>query len=155
MGHPLYPQKVNNNIPSGGQIEAVVHFRENENGDIDYQNGDNDDDIDIGDVLVDSQNNKYVLSKPKDSTAPLIDHHLVMDIIMVLLICLPFGMLCEKVALPTLFGYVMTGVLLGPSGLNVLKSMVSPLKDTPTICFLAEIWSEMIVWSFRHTWYHF
>ena len=90
----------------------------------------NSDDIDIGDVLVDSQNNKYVLSKPKDSTAPLIDHHLVMDIIMVLLICLPFGMLCEKVALPTLFGYVMTGVLLGPSGLNVLKSMVSPLAGT-------------------------
>lgn len=115
---------VNNNIPSGGQIEAVVHFRENENGDIDYQNGDSDDDIDIGDVLVDSQNNKYVLSKPKDSTSPLIDHHLVMDIIMVLLICLPFGMLCEKIGLPTLFGYVMTGVLLGPSGLNVLKSMV-------------------------------
>ena len=46
---------------------------------------------------------------------------------MVLLICLPFGMLCEKIALPTLFGYVMTGVLLGPSGLNVLKSMVSLL----------------------------
>ena len=130
MSRPLNPQKVNNNIPSGGQIEAVVHFRENENGDIDYQNGDNDDDIDIGDVLVDSQNNKYVLSKPKDSTAPLIDHHLVMDIIMVLLICLPFGMLCEKVALPTLFGYVMTGVLLGPSGLNVLKSMVSLLAGT-------------------------
>ena len=40
------------------------------------------------------------------------------------LICLPFGMLCEKIGLPTLFGYVMTGVLLGPSGLNVLKSMV-------------------------------
>ena len=29
------------------------------------------------------------------------------------------------------------------------------VKDTPTICFLVEIWSEMIVWSYRHTWYHF
>ena len=39
--------------------------------------------------------------------------------------CLPFGALCEKIGLPTLFGYVMTGVVLGPSGLNVIKSMVS------------------------------
>ena len=43
---------------------------------------------------------------------------------MVLLICLPFGILCEKIGLPTLFGYVMTGVMLGPSGLNIIKSMV-------------------------------
>ena len=43
---------------------------------------------------------------------------------MVLLICLPFGIFCEKIGLPTLFGYVMTGVLLGPSGLNIIKSMV-------------------------------
>jgi len=43
---------------------------------------------------------------------------------MVLLVCFPLGAACEKVGFPTLFGYVMTGVFLGPSGLNVLKSMV-------------------------------
>ena len=111
-----------NNLSNSGQIEAVMHIRENlateEGLDDDYE-------LDSGDILVDSQNNKYVLSKPKDSTSPLIDHHLVMDIIMVLLVCLPLGMICEKLCLPTLFGYVMTGVLLGPSGLNCLKSMVS------------------------------
>ena len=107
--------------------------------------------------MVDSQNNKYVLSKPKDSTAPLIDHHLVMDIIMVLLICLPFGMLCEKIALPTLFGYVMTGVLLGPSGLNVLKSMVSLLapytskSDTISVIVVAENQIYHIL-KFRSRW---
>ena len=47
-----------------------------------------------------------------------------MDLIIVLLVCLPLGMICEKLCLPTLFGYVMTGVLLGPSGVNCLKSMV-------------------------------
>ena len=30
-----------------------------------------------------------------------------------------------------------------------------PLKDTPTICFLAKMWSEVIIWSFHHTWYHY
>ena len=29
------------------------------------------------------------------------------------------------------------------------------LKDTPTICFLAKLWSKVIIWSFQHTWYHF
>jgi len=29
------------------------------------------------------------------------------------------------------------------------------LKDTPTIWFLAEIWSDVIIRSFRQTWYHF
>ena len=28
------------------------------------------------------------------------------------------------------------------------------LKDTPTISFLAEIWSEVIIRSFRHARYH-
>ena len=63
---------------------------------------------------------------------------------MVLLICLPFGMLCEKVALPTLFGYVMTGVLLGPSGLNVLKSMVSPLNDHIVLAFEGQVSHSLI-----------
>ena len=29
------------------------------------------------------------------------------------------------------------------------------VKDTPTICFLAEIWSDVIIWSFRKTSNHF
>lgn len=62
---------------NGGQIEAVMHIREGtetDDDDDEYQNVE----IDSNDILVDAQNNKYVLSKPKDSTAPLIDHHLVM-----------------------------------------------------------------------------
>ena len=29
------------------------------------------------------------------------------------------------------------------------------LKDTPTICFLAKMWSEVIIWSFHNTWYQY
>ena len=59
---------------SAGQIVAVIHLRDND----ELNSDDNSVEIDSSDILVDSQNNKYVLSKPKDSTAPLIDHHLVM-----------------------------------------------------------------------------
>ena len=31
----------------------------------------------------------------------------------------------------------------------------SNFKDNPTLCILAEILSEMIMWSFYHTLYHF
>ena len=36
-----------------------------------------------------------------------------------------------------------------------LSVLMSALKDTPTICFFVEIWPEMIIWSFCHTWYRF
>jgi len=28
------------------------------------------------------------------------------------------------------------------------------VKDTLTICFLMEMWSEVVIWSFCHTWNH-
>ncbi|CAG5088300.1 Oidioi.mRNA.OKI2018_I69.PAR.g11802.t2.cds [Oikopleura dioica] len=110
----------------GRQIEAVMHIRENTNPVVHKEGVEDDDEpeIDSSDVLVDSQNNKYVLSKPKDSTSPLIDHHLVMDLITLLLMSFPMGAVCERLGLPPLFGYIMTGVFLGPSGINNLKSMV-------------------------------
>jgi len=67
---------MNDGTLNGGQIEAVMHIREQ--NEIDGESEDENVEIDSSDILVDSQNNKYVLSKPKDSTAPLIDHHLVM-----------------------------------------------------------------------------
>ena len=37
------------------------------------------------------------------------------------------------------------------TSLGRIKSHRFIFKDTPTICFLTEIWLETIVWSFRHT----
>ena len=49
----------------GRQIEAVMHIRENTNPVVHKEGVEDDDEpeIDSSDVLVDSQNNKYVLSK--------------------------------------------------------------------------------------------
>ena len=80
--------------------------------------------IDAADILVDSQNNKYVLSKPKDTTSPLVNHHFANDIMLLLLTALPLGILCHWFGLPCLFGYLMTGVLIGPSGFNQIEHVV-------------------------------
>ncbi|XP_069904641.1 transmembrane and coiled-coil domain-containing protein 3 isoform X2 [Oryctolagus cuniculus] len=75
-------------------------------------------------MLIDSQNNQYVLTKPRDSTMPRADHHLIKDIVTIGMLSLPCGWLCTAIGLPTMFGYVICGVLLGPSGLNSIKSIV-------------------------------
>jgi len=41
------------------------------------------------------------------------------------------------------------------STIKCFFTLYACLKDTPTICFLAKIWPEVIIWSFRHTWCHF
>ncbi|XP_073805376.1 transmembrane and coiled-coil domain-containing protein 3 isoform X1 [Danio rerio] len=75
-------------------------------------------------MLIDSQNNQYVLTKPRDATIPRADHHFIKDVVCVVMLSLPCGWLCTLMGLPPMFGYIICGVLLGPSGLNSIKSMV-------------------------------
>ncbi|XP_062384100.1 transmembrane and coiled-coil domain-containing protein 3 isoform X1 [Sardina pilchardus] len=75
-------------------------------------------------MLIDSQNNQYVLTKPRDSTMSRADHHFIKDIISIVILSLPCGWLCIQLGLPPMFGYIICGVLLGPSGINSIKSMV-------------------------------
>ncbi|XP_045567672.1 transmembrane and coiled-coil domain-containing protein 3 [Salmo salar] len=75
-------------------------------------------------MLIDSQNNQYVLTKPRDSTMPRSDQHFIKDLVSVVMLSLPCGWLCTMMGLPPMFGYIICGVLLGPSGLNSIKSMV-------------------------------
>lgn len=43
------------------------------------------------------------------------------DIVTIVMLSLPCGWLCTAVGLPSMFGHVICGVLLGPSGLNSIK----------------------------------
>lgn len=47
------------------------------------------------------------------------------DLVSVVMLSLPCGWLCTLMGLPPMFGYIVCGVLLGPSGLNSIK-----VKDT-------------------------
>ncbi len=55
------------------------------------------------------------------------------DLVCVVMLSLPCGWLCTLMGLPLMFGYIICGVLLGPSGLNSIK--VSHL-DTQSVISL-------------------
>jgi len=75
-------------------------------------------------VLVDATNNLYVLAKPKDSTVPYEDVHLLMDVVKVLSAAWAAGTAVTYIGLPSIFGATMAGIVLGPSGLNTIRVRV-------------------------------
>jgi hypothetical protein len=75
-------------------------------------------------VLIDPQSNQYTLSRPQDTTVPHEDHNLLYDFLLLYLCCFVFGSVSSLARAPPVFGYIFSGVLLGPSGLNWLKSVV-------------------------------
>lgn len=75
-------------------------------------------------MLIDSSNNQYILSRPRDITVPIEDHHLVRDIVKLLVLCFIFGVFCSFFRVPPLFGYIFAGVVIGPVGYNAIASVV-------------------------------
>ncbi|XP_078415725.1 transmembrane and coiled-coil domain-containing protein 3 [Cetorhinus maximus] len=113
-----------NKLVRGGNVEAVIRVEEDEEG---HRRNFSVHEVEGGlglSMLIDSQNNQYILTKPRDSTIPRADIHLIKDIIFIVLVSLPCGWICILMGLPTMFGYIVCGVLLGPSGLNHIKSIV-------------------------------
>nr|XP_061830701.1 transmembrane and coiled-coil domain-containing protein 3-like isoform X3 [Nerophis lumbriciformis]XP_061830702.1 transmembrane and coiled-coil domain-containing protein 3-like isoform X3 [Nerophis lumbriciformis] len=116
----------NNKQMHGVNVEAVLRVGEDEeDGGKRNMSSQREEEEDLGlSMLIDSQNNQYVLTKPRDSTMPRADHHFMKDLVSMVMLSLPCGWLCNLVGLPPMFGYIICGVLLGPSGLNSIKSMV-------------------------------
>ncbi|KAM3877164.1 transmembrane and coiled-coil domain-containing protein 3 [Diretmus argenteus] len=117
----------NNKQMKGVNVEAVLRVEDDEEDGGKRKNMSRrkevEDDLGLS-MLIDSQNNQYVLTKPRDSTMPRADHHFIKDVVSVVMLSLPCGWLCSLMGLPPMFGYIICGVLLGPSGLNSIKSMV-------------------------------
>ncbi|XP_043995892.1 transmembrane and coiled-coil domain-containing protein 3 [Gambusia affinis] len=117
----------NNKQMKGVNVEAVLRVEEDEDKGGKAKNKSTQKEVedDLGlSMLIDSQNNQYVLTKPRDSTMPRADHHFIKDLVSVVMLSLPCGWICTLVGLPPMFGYIICGVLLGPSGLNSIKSIV-------------------------------
>uniref|UniRef100_U3J557 Transmembrane and coiled-coil domains 3 n=1 Tax=Anas platyrhynchos platyrhynchos TaxID=8840 RepID=U3J557_ANAPP len=116
--------KIQSNREIGVNFEAVLRVEEDEaNSKRNASKREVEDDLGLS-MLIDSQNNQYILTKPRDSTIPRADHHFIKDIVTIGMLSLPCGWLCTTIGLPTMFGYIICGVLLGPSGLNSIKSIV-------------------------------
>lgn len=109
----------------GASIEAVVRINADEE---EQKDSDNDnatlrepgEENDMS-ILVDSQSNQFVLAKAKDATVPHEDVHFIKDIIFILVLSFLGSCICTLVHLPTMFAFVISGMLLGPSGINVIK----------------------------------
>ncbi|XP_074521982.1 transmembrane and coiled-coil domain-containing protein 3 isoform X2 [Halichoeres trimaculatus] len=116
----------NNKQMKGVNVEAVLRVEDEEKSGKrknKSQMKEVEDDLGLS-MLIDSQNNQYVLTKPRDSTMPRADHHFIKDLVSVVMLSLPCGWVCTLIGLPPMFGYIISGVLLGPSCLNSIKSMV-------------------------------
>ncbi|XP_033096132.1 transmembrane and coiled-coil domain-containing protein 3-like isoform X2 [Anneissia japonica] len=106
----------------GAFIEAVVRL--DENGKNVNRSKAQANHQDVMSLLVDTSNNQYVLTKPKDTTVPHEDHHFIQDILMLVILAFACGWLCNSLHLPAMFGYIMAGVILGSSGFGAIKAVV-------------------------------
>ncbi|XP_035692784.1 transmembrane and coiled-coil domain-containing protein 3-like isoform X2 [Branchiostoma floridae] len=135
----------------GALIEAVVRVKEDPGKVNDSKSG-----VDDGgmSMLVDSKDNQYILTKAKDSTTPLAHKQLIQDIILILSMSFLWGWLCNILHLPTLFGYVMTGLVLGPAGLNIIKAVVQveTLGEFGVFFILFTVGMEFSPDKLRKTW---
>ncbi|XP_078088460.1 transmembrane and coiled-coil domain-containing protein 3 isoform X2 [Mustelus asterias] len=113
----------NNKLIRGGNVEAVIRVEEEEDHNRNLSLHEVEGGLGLS-MLIDSQNNQYILTKPRDSTIPRADIHFIKDIVSIVVVSLPCGWICTLMGLPTMFGYIVCGVLLGPSGLNRIKSIV-------------------------------
>ena len=84
---------------------------------------DNDEQHDYGGhvVIIDSHSNQYTLSRPGDITALVEDPHLVRDVVFLLVFAYLMGVLCCLINVPSLFGYGIAGMLIGPAGYNIIR----------------------------------
>ena len=98
----------------GKAIETVIRIRssqiENEEYGISY--------------LIDTKDNRYVLSRPDDPTISREDIHLITDLALVLSFSSIFSFFLLILGIPQILGPIITGILLGPSCLDILSSIV-------------------------------
>ena len=74
--------------------------------------------------IIDTKNDRYVLSRPDDPTISKEDVILVTDIFLILIFSSLLSLLFLTLGLPHLLGPILSGIILGPSGLDILTSLV-------------------------------
>ncbi|KAJ3064338.1 Transmembrane and coiled-coil domains-containing protein 3, partial [Quaeritorhiza haematococci] len=67
-------------------------------------------------LLIDSENNQYVLTKANDITVIYEDGRLLNDLMLLLLACFACSYVMMIFRCPPFFGHILAGILLGPTG---------------------------------------
>ena len=72
-------------------------------------------------VLIDTHGNKYVLAEPARKTISHRDWHLLNNLCLIITVAFLLGSVCQLLGIPSLFGYVLCGVIVGPPGFNSVQ----------------------------------
>lgn len=72
-------------------------------------------------TIIDAENNQYVLIRSNDPSLHFEDIKLFHDIVLLICVAYFLGTFFDFLKLPTFFGFVGAGMLLGPPGLNKLE----------------------------------
>lgn len=75
-------------------------------------------------ILIDSSSNQYILSHHHDITVPIEDHNLIYDIVYLILLSFLLGGISSLFKVPSSFGYILAGTVLGPTGWNCIECVV-------------------------------
>ena len=70
--------------------------------------------------LIDAHDDRYVLAKPQDPSKYIEDKALQLSLIYLVVVGYVFAALCDIVRIPSLFGYVAAGIVLGPAVLDTI-----------------------------------
>ncbi|KAI8988013.1 Sodium/hydrogen exchanger family-domain-containing protein [Mycotypha africana] len=97
-----------------GRVETVLKLTN------DQGNGQGDSMV----TLIDQDNNEYVMMKPSDTTVITEDIKLIHDIILILIVSFVLGWMFTWIGLPAFFGYILAGIMLGPSGYNRIHEVI-------------------------------
>ncbi|KAL0088551.1 Sodium/hydrogen exchanger family-domain-containing protein [Phycomyces blakesleeanus] len=98
-----------------GSIETVRKLRDTTQGKKDDEN--------VA-TLIDQDNNEYIMTRPFDTTVIYEDMQLLHDLILIIVISFAFGWLFSAIGLPAFFGYILAGIISGPSGYNLIKELI-------------------------------
>lgn len=75
-------------------------------------------------TLVDQDNNEYVMMRPSDTTVIIEDPQLIHDFILIIVTSFTLGWMFTWIGLPAFFGYILAGIMIGPSGYNLIQELV-------------------------------
>ena len=76
-------------------------------------------------------------------------HHLIKDLTLLLLVSLPINIVFHRIKLPSVMGYLVAGVLIGPYGLGLI-SEVSPVKELAEIGVILLLFMIGLEFSLGH-----
>ena len=90
--------------------------------------------------LIDPQNNRFVLSRPAKATSATEDGKFYIELVLLFFAALSMGILFELISLPSLFGHLLVGMLMGPSCFDQVQNLVQ-LQTIGSFCLLIIVYT--------------